>query len=194
MSVAEKIEIERVTKWQRVLNAARFTVGKEALDKEPSDKFKKSIVFAEHSPIRTLEYDVRVYSVPKYVIMHLVRHHSGIEKFVCTSRPDRTGSKVPRHEQRADDLVNCQFSLNIQAFINISRARLCGMAERATRSLWYEIVDALREIDPIVAMACVPNCVYRGLCPESKCCGFRGTVEYARQRKAYINFFFDIDD
>ena len=56
-----KIEIDRITSWQRVLNAARFTIGKEALDKEPSNKFKRSIIFSEHSPIRLLEFDVRMY-------------------------------------------------------------------------------------------------------------------------------------
>ena len=33
-----KIErIERVTSWKRALNAARRTIGKEPIDKEPSD-------------------------------------------------------------------------------------------------------------------------------------------------------------
>ena len=46
-----KIEIDRITSWQRVLNAARFTIGKEALNKEPSNKFKRRIIFSQHSPI-----------------------------------------------------------------------------------------------------------------------------------------------
>lgn len=180
-----KIEVERVTSWQRVLNAARFTVRKDALQKEPSDEFKKAIIFAEHSPIRLLEFDVRVYDVPKFIIMHLVRHNQGIEKFVSTSRPDRTGNKIPRHEQRADDLINCQFSLNAQAFINISKVRLCRHAERETRELWLSIVKKLYDIEPILAHACHPSCVYRNVCPELRSCGY----DYRNERSAYIEDF-----
>lgn len=184
-----KIEIDRITSWQRVLNAARFTIGKEALDKEPSNKFKRSIIFSEHSPIRLLEFDVRVYDVPKFVIMHLVRHNQGIEKFVSTSRPDRTGTKVTRHEQRADDLGNCQFSLNAQAFINISKVRLCRHAEKETRELWQSIIEKLGEIEPILAAACCPSCVYRGICPEIQCCGYVKTQQYITERLGYIDCF-----
>ena len=184
-----KIEVERVTSWQRVLNAARFTVRKDALQKEPSDDFKKAIIFAEHSPIRLLEFDVRVYDVPKFIIMHLVRHNQGIEKFVSTSRPDRTGNKVPRHEQRADDLINCQFSLNAQAFINISKVRLCRHAEKETRELWLFIVKKLYDIEPILAHACHPSCVYRNVCPELKSCGY----DYRNERFAYIEDFRNSD-
>lgn len=35
-----KIEITRVTDWQRVVDAARFTQGKKPLRHEPSDEFK----------------------------------------------------------------------------------------------------------------------------------------------------------
>lgn len=185
-----KIEIERVTSWQRVLNAARFTLAKEPIHKEPSIKFKKDIIIAEHSPIRLLEFDVRVYDVPKFIIMHLVRHNQGIEKFVSTSRPDRTGRKITRHEQRADDLVNCQFSLNAQAFINISKVRLCFHAEKETRELWQHIVDKLGDIEPVLAAACCPSCVYRGVCPEIKSCGYVKTHEFHTERITYIDCFF----
>ena len=40
--------------WNEVLNDCRYTVSKPPLDKEPSDKFKKSILVAEHSPIRDI--------------------------------------------------------------------------------------------------------------------------------------------
>ena len=38
--------------WAEVLDACRSTVSKEYLNKEPSEKFKKAIIVAEHSPIR----------------------------------------------------------------------------------------------------------------------------------------------
>ena len=64
---------------------------------------------------------------------------------------------------------------NAQSFINISRKRLCkGCASYETRMAWEIIIEALREVDPILASVCVPECIYRGgFCPETdRCCGF----------------------
>lgn len=184
-----RIEIEEITDWKRVVNAARFTVKKEPLDHEPSTAFKKAIILAEHSPLRLLEFDIRVYDVPKYVIMHLVRHNQGIEKFVSTSRPDRNKEPIPRHEQRADDLIDCQFSVNAQALINISKVRLCKRAEKATRNLWWRVVAKLHDIEPELAEACEPQCIYRGLCPEMKSCGYADTALFKTTRKEYEIYF-----
>ena len=56
--------------WKRVLNAARRTVGKKPIDKEPSDSFKKEILLAEHSPIRLLEYDFTIENIRQWVSVH----------------------------------------------------------------------------------------------------------------------------
>ena len=86
--------------WKRVMNAARRTWGKKPLDKEPSDKFKRKILLAEHSPIRLLEYDFTIEGIRQWVTTHIVRHHEGCEKFVHTQRQDindeieRTVAKV----------------------------------------------------------------------------------------------------
>lgn len=108
-----KIEIKRVTDWQRVVDAARFTQGKEPLGHEPSDEFKKQMILSEHSPLRELEFDIKMYGIPYWVSNHFVRHVHA-QPFVSTSRPDITGSKVSRHDMRQDDLVNLQLSLNAQ--------------------------------------------------------------------------------
>lgn len=182
-----KVEVKRVTDWQRVLNAARKTVHKDSLDKEPSDDFKRKILMSEHSPIRLLEFDVSLKDVPYFVVMHLVRHKHGFEPFVSTSREDRTG--VKRADRRQTDLIDCQFSLNAQAFINISRKRLCSCADIETRKTWIAIIDALREVEPILASLCVPECEYRGFCPEINSCGmdklpsFNSILEVYRNRK-----------
>lgn len=181
-----KIEVEKINGWQEVVDAARFTVRKGPLGKEPSDKFKKAIILAEHSPLRLLRFSIHIYDVPKYITVHLCRHHEGLEKFVCTSRPDRNGFKKTRHEQRDDDLVNMQFSINAQAIINISRVRLCNKAEAATKNVWKAILDELAKQEPILVSACVPNCVYRGFCPEMKPCGYCGSLSYIRARQDYI--------
>lgn len=64
-----RIEIPTAN-WRRVLNAARRTVGKKPLDKEPSDGFKREILLAEHSPIRLLEYDFTWEDIRQWVSVH----------------------------------------------------------------------------------------------------------------------------
>lgn len=178
-----EVTIKKVTGWDRVVDAARFTVHKGSLGKEPSGEFKRSILLAEHSPIRLLEFDIVLRGIPQFVSVHLVRHFMGIEKFVATSREDRTG--VKREERRQTDLVDCQFSVNAQALINISRRRLCSMADPETRKIWREVVEAVRKVDPYVASCCVPNCVYRGRCPEMQGCGWDRSEAFKSEVEAY---------
>lgn len=76
---------------------------------------------------------------------------------------------------------------NAQAFINISRKRLCKCASKETREAWIQVIEYLKTIDPILAEKCVPECVYRGFCPETdRCCGYVNTGTYMLQRKEYL--------
>lgn len=179
-----EIELTRVTDWQRVVNAARFTQGKKPLGHDPSDEFKKQMILSEHSPLRELEFDIKMYGIPYWVSNHFVRHVHA-QPFVSTSRPDITGSKIPRHEMRQDDLVNLQLSLNAQEIINISKLRLCNKASKETREIWYKVIDELARIEPLLASACVPQCVYRGFCPEPKSCGITETEFFTITRGYY---------
>jgi hypothetical protein len=76
---------------------------------------------------------------------------------------------------------------NAQAFINISRRRLCvGCASPETRKAWGLVIDALKDYDPILAEKCVPECIYRGFCPEfERCCGYVNTEAYQKRLKEY---------
>lgn len=197
--------------WKRVLNAARRTVGKQPLDKEPSDEFKKSILLAEHSPIRLLEYDFTISDIRQWVTVHLVRHHEGCEKFVHTQRQDINEQieiitkeiiRICQEEglsridwKERDYLFQGQendmdMTCNAQAFINISRKRLClGRPSPETRKAWEIVIEKLREIDPVLAEKCVPECIYRGFCPEGKkCCGYVKSKEYQHKLKEYRSF------
>lgn len=179
-----KIEIKRVTDWQRVVNAARFTQGKEPLGHEPSNEFKKQMILSEHSPLRELEFNIKMYGIPYWVSNHFVRHVHA-QPFVSTSRPDITGSKVSRHDMRQDDLVNLQLSLNAQEIINISKLRLCNKASYETRKTWMQVIEELRKIEPRLVSACVPQCIYRGFCPEPKSCGKTQTNVFPIYRENY---------
>lgn len=183
-----KVTVERVTSWQRVVDAARFTQGKGGLGKDPSDSFKKKLVLSEHSPIRLLEFDVKVYGIPYCNMGHFVRHVHA-QPFVSTSRPDITGANITRHELPQDAPVNMQLSLNAQEMINISRLRLCMKADKVTRDVWRKVVDELRKIEPILAEACLPQCVFRTYCPEMKPCGYASTMLFDDDRKRFLEFF-----
>ena len=181
-----KIEITKLTSWKDVLNAARFTQRKSLLDKEPSDDFKKKMIRAEHSPLRCLMFNIDFYDIPYYVSVHLVRHIHA-QPFVSTSRPDIDGNQKPREEQKKTDLVNMRLMLNAQEIINISKVRLCQKAEKETRKIWTIAIMKLFEIEPILANACVQNCIYRGFCPEIKSCGFSTSRTFESLREMYID-------
>lgn len=194
--------------WKRVLNAARRTWGKQPLDKEPSDKFKRKILLAEHSPIRLLEYDFTIEDIRQWVTVHLVRHHEGCEKFVHTQREDinqeiekmtkmvinllyeaellRDGWK-PRDYMFQGECNDMDMTCNAQSFMNISRKRLCyGCASKETRQAWEIVIEMLKEVDPILAEKCVPECVYRGFCPETdRCCGYVNRDAYKKRLEEY---------
>ena len=180
------IKITEVTSWKDVLNAARFTQRKEPLDKEPSINFKKKIIKAEHSPLRCLVFNIDFYDIPNYVSVHLVRHVHA-QPFVSTSRPDIDGNQIPREEQKKIDPVNMRLFLNAQEIINISRARLCNRAEKETRKVWNEVIKELRKIEPELANACIPNCIYRGFCPEFESCGFANSELFSLKVIDYQN-------
>lgn len=178
--------LTQVTSWKRVLNAARRTVGKSPLDKEPSYSFKKKILLAEHSPIRLLEYDFSWEDIKQWVTVHLVRHHEGCEKFVHSQREDRRELSVPRDELPQGSLNDMDMTCNAQAMINISRKRLCSCASKETREAWGQVIEKLKEVDPVLAEVCVPECIYRGFCPEGdRCCGYCFTPLYRSRLENY---------
>jgi len=180
--------LDLITSWKRVLNAARRTIGKKPLDKEPSDNFKAKILLAEHSPIRLLEFDWTWEDIAQWVTTHLVRHHEGCEKFVHTQRVDRNPLlKGLNRDELPQGLLNeMDMTANAQALINISRKRLCSCASPETREAWKAVIEKVKQIDPIVAEKCVPECVYRGFCPEfDRCCGYVNSKQYQEQLKIY---------
>lgn len=171
--------------WIRVVNAARRTVGKPPIDHEPSNTFKRKILLAEHSPIRLLEYDFTWEDIKQWVTVHIVRHHEGCEKFVHSQREDKRDLGIPRDELPQGSLNDMDMTCNAQAFINISRKRLCSKASKETRGAWKLVIEFLKEKDPILAEKCVPECVYRGFCPEDPCCGYCNTENYQTALKEY---------
>lgn len=188
------IRFESITTWKRVLNKARRTIGKAPLDKEPSNSWKAKMLLAEHSPIRLLEYDWTWAEIQQWVTTHLVRHHEGCEKFVHTQRVDRNIElKGKSRDELPQGLLNeMDMNANAQAIINISRKRLCSCASKETREAWKQVVEEIRKVDPILADKCVPECLYRGFCPEfMNPCGYSKTRKFQLDLAKYRNINYD---
>lgn len=162
------IEIKKLVDWDVVKEAALATENKRPKEPFPSDEWKAKMLLAEHSPIRALQFFIRMEDIPYYVAMHLVRHKHGVEWFCATSREDRTG--VPREERKQTDLVNLSCIINAQALISISRKRLCNKADKTTQAVWVEVKKAMKKVDLAMALAMIPECAYRGKCAELKPC------------------------
>lgn len=164
--------------WKGVLNRCRATVSKEALEKEPSPAFKKSILIAEHNPIRFLRISWEWREIKSWCATHFARHVH-LDKYISTQRDDRTGRDRDSAPQSAP--VTFIGDGNAQALIDMMRKRLCRQAHPETRAYAEDLKDAITELDPYVGEVLVPNCVYRGACPELKPCGtyeaFRAYVE-----------------
>lgn len=156
--------------WEEVVDDCRATVGKESLGKEPSKKFKRAILIAEHSPIRDISIKWRWKDMPHWVTVHWVRHKW--EKFVRTQRADRTG--VPRDKLPQDEPQTFTGEANTQALIDTMRKRLCRQASEETRHYAEDLKAQLWEREPEIADVLVPNCVYRCGCPEMTPCAFWG--------------------
>ena len=191
------IRMEMVTLWKRALNAARRTIGKAPLDKEPSKSWEAKMLLAEHSPIRLLEYEWTWADIMQWVTTHLVRHHEGCEKFVHTQRGDRRAildeyNVSSRNELPQGATNDMDMTANAQALISISRKRLCNCASKETRGAWKQVQDAIREVDPVMADKMVPECIYRGFCPEfMNPCGYANTEKYQQDLKRYRSTDYD---
>ena len=152
--------------WQEVVNDCRTTVGKDALGKEPSRKFKREILISEHSPIRSMSIKWKWVNIPSWVATHFSRHKW--ECFIKTQRTDRTGTD--RNKMPQDAPVIMGGDANTQHLIDMARKRLCRMASKETRHYMEDLKKAIHEVEPEIADVLVPNCVYRCGCPEPNGC------------------------
>ena len=177
--------VETMTSWREVADAARTTIGLDAGEGEPAGAWKRRLLLAEHSPIRQLLLRWKWEDLKYWVSVHYVRHKIGIEHFVSTQRTDRTGVNRDEVEQSAP--VNHECFANAQALIFISRKRLCRQASPETTAAWRLVLDEVKACEPELYSVCVPECVYRGFCPEFKCCGYAATAGYQTALEAYRN-------
>lgn len=171
--------------WDKVKRSARTTINREGSGKYPTDKWKKQILLAEHSPIRKIKVAWKWENLKSWVSVHFVRHKFGIEHWVTTQRTDRTG--VNRDESPQSTPVSHECEADAQALINISRKRLCSQASPETRAAWKEVIEEVRKTDSVLASVCRRECVYRGFCPEMYPCGYANTDAFKKELEEYRN-------
>lgn len=154
--------------WLAIKSACMTTISKRA-GKEPDDEWKKKLLVCQHSPIRRGIISWKWEEIPYAISTHFARHHEGCEKFISTSRTDRTN--VDRNERSQMDYVSMEMDANIQALLNISERRLCTCADPITRKYWQAVLEEIKKYDENIAWAMQPQCVVKGGCcePFSNC-------------------------
>ena len=182
--IKTEVTVIQETTWKRALNAARRTIGKEPIDKEPSDNWKAKVLLAEHSPIKLVEYLISYKQLRQWVGVHLLRHGFMLP-FIHSQREDRRKLDCSRDELPQGTPNDQDFVVNAQTLKNISRKRLCNCASKETREAWQMVKDKIREFDPVMADKMVRNCVYCGFCPELECCGYVNTEAYKIELERY---------
>lgn len=179
-----KVEVIQETSWKRALNAARRTIGKEPIDKEPSKNWKAKVLLAEHSPIKLVEYNICFKNLRQWVGVHILRHDYTLP-FIHTQREDRRELNCSRDELPQGTPNDQDFVVNAQTLKNISRKRLCTCASKETREAWNMVKDEIAKQDEVMADKMVRNCVYCGFCPEMQCCGFVNTPKFQEELEKY---------
>ena len=158
--------------WIKIKSACMTTISKQAGSKEPPQTWKRKLLICQHSPLRRGTISWKWEEIPYCISTHFVRHHVGCEKWIGTSRADRTDIK-DRSQRSQMDMVPMEMEVNIQALINISEKRLCSCADPITIKYWKAVLEAVKEYDEDIYWACVPQCVRYGGCPELfSPCGF----------------------
>lgn len=155
--------------WLVIKSACMTTISKQTGDKEPTQEWKRKLLICRHSPIRRGIISWKWEKIPYAISTHFARHHEGCEKFISTSRQDRTG--IDRNERSQMENVIMEMDANLQALMNIAERRLCMCADPLTREYMKSLVEEIRKYDEDVAWSLVPQCVRCGACiePFSNC-------------------------
>lgn len=157
--------LEYNVNWNSIKRACMRTIGKEAGDKEPPKAWKRKLLICRHSPIRKGWITWKWSDIPYAISTHFARHHEGTEKYISTSRADRTEIK-DRSQRSQMDPVSMEMDANIEALISISERRLCMCADPTTRAYWQDLKDCIEKYDEDIAWAMIPQCVRCGSCVE----------------------------
>lgn len=164
----ELVKYPTAEDWMLCKRITLGTVGKDS-NVPPTEEWKKKLLMARHSPIRTLNFYFHFIDLPYYVSVHLCRHVHSLP-FVETQRTDRTGTDRTKKPQDAP--VNMWYVVNAEELMTIANKRLCRLADKATQAAVLSMCLQVNAACPEFAPFLVPLCEYRGgNCPEMFSCG-----------------------
>jgi thymidylate synthase ThyX len=154
--------------WLLVKQCTLVTVGKET-ETPPTEKFKRDLLRARHSPIRELKFVFLLTDLPYWVSVHLCRHIHA-QPYVKTQRNDRQ-SQYDRNSAPQNSPVSMMWSMNGEELITIANKRLCNLASPETREVVRMICDKVIEVCPEFKDELVPMCRRNGgVCYEMFSC------------------------
>lgn len=173
-----KVEILKIPSeedWMITKLCTLNTVGKTST-KFPTEEWKHKLIMSEHSPIRTLNFVIKM-EIPYWVSVHFCRHFTGVTHFVQTQRNDRQ-NEYDRNEAPQGQMVSHMMFINAQELMFMARRRLCMQASTETRAVMAEICRLIEEQCPYLRGAFEPMCYYRGgRCTEFFPCGLNKTYK-----------------
>lgn len=165
----ELLKYPMMEDWKLAKTCTLVTVSKSS-HIPPTMEWKRKLLKAQHSPIRTLMFCFRLTDIPYWVSVHLVRHVHAVP-FVSTQRNDRQ-DKYDRGEAPQNAPVTMCWYMNAEELLTIARKRLCTQASPETREVVKMMCDKVVELCPEFEGLFEPMCFYRGgRCDEFNCCG-----------------------
>ena len=165
----ELLQYPKDSDWLLCKQVTLVTVGRKS-SMTPSMQWRKKILAARHSPIRTLNFCFLLTDIPYYVSTHLVRHVHATP-FVKSQRNDRQND-YDRTKAPQDAPVDMAFYVNAEELMVIANKRLCNKADPKTRELVRMMCREVVSLCPEFEGLLVPMCEYRGgLCNEFEPCG-----------------------
>lgn len=166
--IVEIVKYPTVDDWLLVKKCTLVTVGKET-ETPPTEKFKRDLLRARHSPIRELKFVFLLTDIPYWVSVHLSRHIHA-QPYVKTQRNDRQ-SAYDRNSAPQNTPVSMMWSMGAEELITIANKRLCNLASPETREVVRMICDKVIEVCPEFKDELVPMCVRNGgVCYEMFSC------------------------
>lgn len=178
------VEIIRYPKkedWERCKLLALNTMGKKYTGSEIIDEWKHKILKAQHSPIRTLMFTIRL-TIPYFVSVHLVRHKIGVEHYVQSQRNDRQ-SKYDRELAPQNAMVSHIIEVDAETLMFMANRRLCGMADPTTRFVMTKICREVEKVSPEFIGHLKPMCEKLHECPEFVSCGYWEAINHDVQKR-----------
>ncbi len=155
--------------WERCKMLALNTIGKKYTGAEVSEEWKRKMLKAKHSPIRTLMFTIKV-EMPYFVSVHFVRHKFGIEHYVTSQRNDRQ-SNYDRELAPQSMMVTHVMDVNAEQIMFMAKRRLCNMADKTTRYTMAKICKEVENVNPEFKGLFKPMCEHLHECLEFNPCG-----------------------